>query len=137
MGLRLAETAHGAGPLRIVLVEGLAYVILWLAFPVALYQLSRVFGREERFIRTVIALNWATVLQFAIIVPVDLLADSGLLPPPAGAFATFAATVFLLVYAWFVVRTALDLAPFPAAGLVMLDVMISSTILLMAEGMLA
>ena len=137
MGLRLAETTPGAGFFRIVIVEGLAYVTVWVAFPLALYYLCQAFGREERFIRTVVALNWATVLQIAIILPIDLLARSGLLPPPVGGFATFAATVYLFGYVWFVVRLALDVAPLPAAGVVVLDFMISSIVLLFAEAMLA
>ena len=137
MGLRLAETTPGAGFFRIVIVEGLAYVTVWVAFPLALYYLCQAFGREERFIRTVVALNWATVLQIAIILSIDLLARSGLLPPPVGGFATFAATVYLFGYVWFVVRLALDVAPLPAAGVVVLDFMISSIVLLFAEAMLA
>ena len=117
-------------------MQGLSYVILWTAFPLALYYVCRRIGREARFIRTVVAFNWATVLQVAIMVPVDLLARSGLLPPEVTGLATLAVTLFLFSYTWFIAWAALEVRPLLAVGIVMLDFVVSTIVLLFADSML-
>ncbi len=133
----LAESEVAAGPLAILSVELIAYVIVWVGFPLALYYLSRGFGRERYFVRTVIALNWSVVVQIAIILPVHTLAASGILSPGLQSLAIFAAAVVTLFYAGFIVRTALEVSPPIAALVVAVDVVISLAVQGLVTGMLA
>ncbi|MDX1576117.1 MAG: hypothetical protein R3285_07980 [Kiloniellales bacterium] len=133
----LAETEVSAGPLAVLLVELIGYVIVWVGFPLALYYLSRGFDRQQYFVRTVIALNWSVVVQIAIILPVHVIAASGILSPGLQSLAIFAAAVVTLFYAGFVVRTALEVSPPIAALVVAIDVIISLAVQTMVNGMLS
>jgi hypothetical protein len=53
------------------------------------------------------------------------LAASQILPPGTSDALSFAAWGAVLVYEWFVVRTALELPGLAAAGIVLLDVILS------------
>lgn len=123
----LTELNISAGPLRLVTVEILAYVITWTALPLALYYVTRIIGKEERFIIAVVAINWSAVIQMAISLPVYVSIEAGLLPASAGPIATLGVFVILLVYEWFIARTALIISPMGAAGIVFLDVVLSFT----------
>ena len=136
VGLHLSEMGIEAGLARVVVVQGLAYVTVWTAFPLALYYVCRSIGREAQFIRAVVAFNWASVLQVAIMVPMDLLARSGLLPPAATGLAALAVTLFLFSYGWFIARVALEVRPMVAVGIVLLGVVVETIGLLFADGIL-
>ncbi len=136
IGLHMSEMGIEGGLARIVAMQGLAYVTVWTAFPLALHYVCRSIGREAQFIRAVVAFNWATVLQVAIMVPVDLLARSGLLPPEAAGLATLVVTLFLFSYAWFIARVALEVQPMMAVGIVLLDFVVSTIVLLFADSIL-
>ena len=133
----LADREVSAGPVAILLIELIAYVVIWAGFPLALYYLSRGFDRQQYFVRTVIALNWSVVIQIAIILPVHVIAASGIFSPGLQALAIFAAAVVTLFYAGFVVRTALEVSPPIAALVVAVDVAISLAVQALVNGMLA
>ena len=69
-------------------------------------------------------------------VPMDLLARSGLLPPEATGLATLVVTLFLFFYGWFIARVALEVRPLVAVGIVLLGVVVETIGLLFADGML-
>ena len=140
--LRLVETAEGtaeAGPglLPTLLVEAIAYVIVWTAFPLALHYLCRAMDRQEHYLRAVIAFNWSVVIQIGLILPVHLIAAGGLLPPALASVAVFAVLIVTLFYQGFIARAALEVVPVQAALVVALDVAISLTVQGLAAGMLS
>ncbi|MDX1424963.1 MAG: hypothetical protein R3322_17585 [Kiloniellales bacterium] len=130
-----SETA--AGPLAILVVEAIAYVVVWAAFPLALYYLAMAFGRPERFRLAVVALNWSVVIQIALSLPVHLIAASGILSPGLATLAILAVLVVTLVYEGFVARTALKISSPMAALVVAIDVVISLAVQALVSGMLA
>ena len=73
--------------LRFSLVEGIAYVLSWVAYPVIVEWLTRLLGCRERFESYLAAYNWSVVLQNAAVFPVAMLTGLGLLPPQVRATA--------------------------------------------------
>ena len=122
MELSRAETI--IHPASIVIIQTLAYVINWVAFPLASYYVIQNMGREARFVGYIVAFNWSSVIQMAILLPYSLLAASGVLPDPMTSLIGLAATLVVLGYLWFITRTALDITGFPAVGLVLLGLVI-------------
>jgi hypothetical protein len=133
----LAETEVSAGPLATLLVELIAYVVIWAGFPLALHHLCQGLGREARFVRTVIALNWSVVIQIALTLPVHLIAASGILSQGFASLALLAVILVTLFYEGFVARTALEVSPPLAALVVAIDVAISLAVQALVSGMLA
>ncbi len=124
--LAVAPPEHAAGnPLQYVVVEIIAYIITWTAYPVAVEKLSRHLGVRSRFEGYLTAYNWSMILQYAAFVPLSILVSLGLIPQDVGQLCWLLAFVLMFAYLWFIARSALGVAPATAVGLVVLDVLMS------------
>lgn len=118
------EPSHGADsafPIHDALVNILAYVIGCVAFPVVMLPISRLLDRSNRYIGYIIAYNWAAVPQMVLFVSAAIVAQGLSLGPPLHQTVELGASLAVLVYYWFIARTALDLDLLPAIGVVVLD----------------
>ncbi len=111
-----AEAAVG----RIAVVEAIAYVIGWTAFPVLALPVLRLIGRYDRLYGFLSAYNWSHLVQMAIVFPVFLLMTGSAIGP-ATALLGLLARIAVLVYEGYVIKTALGIGGGQAAGLVLLD----------------
>jgi hypothetical protein len=57
LALQLSEAEITASSGRLVLVEGISYVIGWTAYPLAVFHLAPVIDREERYLGYIVAHN--------------------------------------------------------------------------------
>ena len=126
--LAVGAPEHNADALRFGFVEGIAYVLSWVAYPVVIEWLTRPLGCRDRFEGYLAAYNWSMVLQNAAVFPIAMLVGTGLLPQPVGQVLWFGVFVAILIYVGFIARTALGLPASTAAGLVLLDVLLSALI---------
>ena len=104
-----------AGPLAIFIVQSLIYVIVWVAYPLIMYYLTEQIGRSEKYIGFIVALNWASVIQMLVFLPVVFFNAVEVLPGALLGLATLVIFLAVLFYQGFVTRTALDISG-PAAG---------------------
>ncbi len=130
-----AEAPVAAGAPRIFAVDGIAYVLQCVAYPLAMVYLCRAIGRWDRYVGFVVALNWSVVLQMALIVPARLLAASGV-AAGAGDTLFYFAVIAVLLYQWFITVTALEVSGWTATGAVALDVLIGRIVGDLASGLL-
>jgi len=128
LAIRLADQGVEAPLFQVVLVELIAYVVNWTAFPLALHRVAALLDRSGRWTGAVAANNWGAVVQMAAYLPAVVLSKIGLLPDGLGSGLVFGVMLAMLVYQWFVLRTALDVSGPAAAGLVMLDLFLSALI---------
>lgn len=128
LAIRMSGQGIEAPLMQVVLVQGIAYVVNWTAFPLALHQVAAVLDRRARFPGAVAANNWGTVVQMAVYLPAVILGQVGILPPPLASGLVFGVMLAMLTYQWFVLRTALDVGGMQAAALVMLDLFLSALI---------
>lgn len=122
---------------RIVLIKGVAYVIGWVAFPLAMVFLADVFGRAEKYVGYIVAYNWSSAPQVALMLLAALIGTSDLLPSAMQTGLHLGAMLYLLAVQWFVARRALDLGPGAALLIVALDFFLSFFIAGVASAMLA
>jgi hypothetical protein len=122
-------------PLRFGLVESIAYVLSWVAYPVVVEWLTRRLGCRDRFEGYLAAYNWSMVLQNAAVFPITILVGLGLLPLPVGQLLWFGVFLAILLYVFLIARTALAVPTGTAAGLVLLDVLLSALIDGVAAGL--
>ena len=118
----------------VVVVEGIAYLVAWAAFPLVALVLTQLLGLGRHYVELIVAVNWAAVLQIGVFLAV--LALSLGLPEALGALLLAVATGALMVYQWFVMRTALQSTGGIALALVLVDLLLSTMINLTAEGLL-
>jgi hypothetical protein len=111
-----------SGGARIILVETIGYVILWVLFPLVMLPVCRALGRERRFFDLMVPYNWSQVPQSAVLVLAGLVVLSG---GPALRILGFAAAYAMLAYEWFIVRVGLEASGLAAAAVVIVDVVLS------------
>lgn len=135
LAIRFPLDGGEVDPLQFGLAEGLAYVISWVAYPVVMVSLTQMMGCWERYPAYLVAYNWSTVLQNAVFLPIGILGATGAIPADAASFLWLIALVVVLVYIWFIARTALGLPPFTCAAIVILDIALSFLISATADGL--
>ncbi len=114
--------------LQVVLVQLIAYVMNWTAFPLVIHRVAGMIGKQARFTDTVAANNWAAVVQMVVYLPAVVLSQLGILPTALVSVLMFGVILAMLGYQWFVLRTALGSGGIPAAVLVLLDLFLSALI---------
>ncbi len=125
MGIALAVREEPVDPGRAIVVAAIAYTLGWAAFPIVAILLTRLLALTDRYFHLVISTNWSSVPQMVIILPAVIVEASGMLPGGSATLLTLAATLFALVYEWFVVRAALETTSIRATGVVLVQVIIN------------
>ena len=116
---------------RFALVEGAAYVLGWVAFPLAALFLTQALDLSRNYVALIVAANWAAVIQIAILLAGQIV---GLvLPVVLASLILIGITGAVLFYQWFVVRTALETTGGIALALVVVDLLLNIMINLTAE----
>ncbi len=117
------------GGVSVLVIESIAYVIGWTAFPLVMFYLARLIDRDRFYFRYIAAYTWSAVLRYALFLIVGVAAASGIPPPSAAAaLINFAAYIAILAYQWFIARVGLEVSAPGAGGIVLLDIVISLVI---------
>lgn len=124
---------ESANPIHDGIIYVLAYVISWIAFPLAMVPVSELLEREDRYIPYVVANNWATVPQMALLMAVAIIRTGLGFGEVLSALFGLVAYGAILVYTWFVARTALNVPGFAAVGVVALSVAINLIVAVVAD----
>jgi len=107
---------------RLIAVWMIAYAIGWLVFPFVMLLVIDLLGRRERYFDYMVAYNWSNVPQLVLLV---MVLSMGRASPVLGGLLYLLWTVSMLIYQWFIARTALRIGSLPAVGLALLDFAIS------------
>lgn len=125
-----------AGFIRTVTVEGIAYVISWVAWPLIMAYVAPAIDRDQNYIRYIVAYNWSAGIQVGILLIVLIVESSGVAPGGVVVMFGVVATVLILLYHWYVLRIGLEVSGLPAAALVAGDFMLARIIHGVSQGML-
>ncbi len=134
--LTQVEGEFEAGALRMFVVETLAYMLGWVAFPVIVHQICEAIGKRDAYLGFIVAFNWSKVIQMAVFLPAIALIATGLLPEDSGTLLRWVISMLILSYQWFVTRTALAVTARGAVGFVVLDLVIDLIVRAIALGMI-
>ena len=112
----------------VIIVEAIFYVISWTAFLVIAIPIVRLMNRSDNYFAFVSAYNWSTVIQMALLFPIVLITASGAVSVQSAELLILGAYLLLLLYQGYVIRTALKIGGFEAAGMVILDFFLGLTL---------
>ena len=110
-----------AGPVRYIIIEGIAYVMAWYLFPLIMLNIVQAMDRAQQYLGYIVAYNWASVWQNFIYLPVAILAGLGVVNTGAIAFISTILIAAIVAYSWFIARTALQIAGGMAAMIVVFE----------------
>lgn len=135
VALDMASQVFGTEPgARQILVQAISYVIDWTAFPLIMILVADNLDRWHQYMRYIVAYNWSSVVQMAILLPAAFVA---LLAPSHGSFMILQAlTIVLLVYRAYVAHISLGVGLPTAGGIVLLDVLLAQLIKVIGDRMM-
>ena len=123
MRVTIAEWERSGG-FYIIVVETIAYVIAWVAFPLAMLTVTRWLNRSHRFFDFMVPYNWSQLPQSALFVLVGLQSTSDAISAQPAQVIEIAAAIAVLVYEWFIARVALETTASAAALVVLVDLVL-------------
>ena len=127
--LHLIERPAALGPAALVLVHGVAYLIGWTAYPVAVLWLARLLDREAEGFGYIAMYIWSQLLVMVVVLPISALRVGQMLPEGLTGLLELLVNLAVMAYLWFIARAGLRLGPFAAMGLVAVDLTLSMIIL--------
>jgi len=117
----MSEAAGRLGWFQVLLAESLIYAVTVFAFAVIMQVVAGLIGRADKYLGFIVAYNWATVVQVGVIL-LALFVSAADRSGALGFLLAGAAMVAVLVYSWFVARTALTVPSLVAAAIVGSDI---------------
>lgn len=103
--------------------QALAYIVVVLGFPVAMYYIARLLSRGARYHLMVAAVNWTTPIQTALMIIGSVIYFWDLLPG-VGEVILMLVSLYNMIYLWFTIRVSLTVSGGLAVLLVCLMAMI-------------
>jgi hypothetical protein len=110
---------------RFFAIEIIAYIIVWVAFPIIISSLVQIIKREKKYISFIVAYNWSAVFQNTLFLPIEILALAGFLQANTANFLGLIAIALVIGYIWFITRSALEISGILASGIVIIDILTS------------
>jgi hypothetical protein len=135
LDLALLDVASVVNPVRYVLVELTAYVVDWVAFPLLMLTLAPVMGLDHRLFRFLVPLNWIQLPLGVLMIVPGLLARLADLPDQAISFMGLTIISAALIITAALARHGLDLPWWSAAGMTVLNFILSLFITSIAYSM--
>ena len=121
LATQVATPSDFAGWFGLITTETSSYVILWVAFPLALYYIVARPGRLLPYVDFVIIYNWLNVPWTVISLAIAFSGTIGLIGGTALQILMAIFYLCVLAFEWFVARQTLRLGGLACAGLVALD----------------
>ena len=97
----------------------------WLALPLAMIAIVPLLGASRRYVPFIVAYNWCTCIVFTAMLVPYIAYLLGLASLTGVVILYYAVTVFVVSFRWRVARYGLEIPPFTAAGIVILDLLLS------------
>ena len=105
---------------REIFATVLVYGVGWTSVPLVMFLVTKLLGMSRGFVPMMVAYNWTTVPQIILQVLATLPGVIGLVSDELSGALLFAAVIYILVFEWFVIRTALQTTAVTAVGIVLL-----------------
>jgi len=106
------------------LVHVAYYAASWIVFPLTVFFAIGMLNLGHRYIALIVAVNWAAVIEVSVMVAGFSVAL--ILPPDAASLLIVAIVIALVIYQWFVIRTALQSTGALAFAFVLFGLLISA-----------
>ncbi|MDF1719508.1 MAG: hypothetical protein P1U65_02425 [Minwuia sp.] len=109
----------------VMAIEGVAYLVGWLVWPVLSFEIARFFSVRAAWRRYVVAYNWSHVWIMLLQLPLLALSQSGIVGSQAGSFAMIVTVLLVVVYRFLLARDVLGIDRYAAMGVSFLDLVVS------------
>lgn len=108
----------------LIVVHTMIYVVSWMIFPLTAFFIVDLLKLGHRFTALIVAVNWAAVIEVTVMILG--LGFAMIMPPDAANLMIVAIVVGLIIYQWFVIRTALQSSGTVAFAFVLFGLLVSA-----------
>jgi hypothetical protein len=112
------------------------YALDWVTFPIVMIGVTRLIGAQARYVPYIVAYNWGSFIVLLATVPPYLAYLSGAVPITGFVMLFYVSIAFVMAYRWMLAREVLKINAATAAGIVILDLLVSAVVLRFAAQML-
>jgi hypothetical protein len=106
---------------RVMLIEILFYVVAWLLYPTAVYEICRWTNRGAEYPGYIVVYNWSTIVLVSAKILVWIPTFAGITTPNSSDVFEYLIFHIFLIFLWFLARAALKTDALSAIGLVFVD----------------
>ena len=110
---------------RMMAIESIEYVMLWVLFPLAMLYVVKLLEREAEFFRYIVAYNWFQLAVGYIAMPFVILSQFQLLPTSISGFFDSMIFVTYVTFTAFIARTGLKVGMGTSIGIVVIDILLT------------
>ncbi len=103
-------------------------IISWASFPLIMVPVARVLGLSHRYVTYIIVFNWTSVLAELILATPIALLYMGLFGVDTARGVYGIALLLVVVYRWYIAKTALETTGLNASAMVLLEFTLSIAI---------
>lgn len=107
--------------MRLIPLEATAFVISWVAYPLAILGYTRALDCDRHVVRYITAYNWSGVLLNALYLGIGMMMMQAGGPDSRGGALALLATLYMTVFLWFIAKNVLGVSGLVAAGAVLID----------------
>lgn len=120
----------------LISVEAICYILSWLVFPLLVHSFCQITHREYVFRRFLAALNWSTLVQVVVLLPITLLDTTQIVPQDWLDSLFLAVGLLLYVYLGMIVHDTLKVPAIAIAGIVACGILIDIALLALGNNIL-
>lgn len=124
-----AAMPSGADPLRYWVAMTIAYVFMWICFPLALLGLGTIYDWREKTVAAISVYNWMSLLTVTLHLP-SLIFDFYAIWPEIAMILDYAALIYAMAIGVFVFRKLLAISTAAGVLLVIGDFFLSQLLIL-------
>ncbi len=128
IAFEFSERSIDSSAVWVTFVFLVAYALEWIVWPLAAIPITRLLGLSTNYVALIVATNWINVPQSLLVAGAAVLDQWVGLAGVIGPFLTLGTTLYVLIYQWFATRVALDTQGLTAAGVVILQVLITDLV---------
>ena len=99
-------------------------------------HLVKTIGRQQFYIRLIVAYNWSSVVQNAVFLPFAILFETGLISGPIAEMTNAILLIIILIYIRFIIKITLNISGLLSTGIVLLDVGLWLMLTLVTENLI-
>ncbi len=130
------DTAPTIDLFALLLIDGLFYIISWVAYPVMMHLLLILHKKEKQFGTFIIHYNWLQVWQLLIFIFLLAILQSHLLPEVLGSFLSLISLLYILATQAYMTKTTLETGWFSATAFVFFNIVLAQAILALNQDMM-
>lgn len=115
-------------------VHTMSYAASWVIFPLVMFFVVDLISLGQRYTALIVAMNWTTVIS----TPIMVLRIGILLTLPFNIAGLLAEVIFigLIIYEWFVIRTALQTTGAVALAILLFGLLLNGMLILLTNRLL-